>query len=166
MKLFITSIFLILSFYSIGQTKRVKIAKKQFGTVKCHYGKSINLESQDTYYTINVFFQNSKYSSITDLKFIHIHSQNHLDQFLQDMIKAYKQMLTREKVTMYWTGKKYQLSIYDFNSTLYITATGDGVKGDTQITKGLVKKMIIHLSRIEFGKDELLNAKKIDEIIN
>lgn len=61
-------LFVFVVVKSNAQEKRMPISKMKIGTVNCLYEMSINLDKGDTVNYIGLSFQNSQYSSITDIK--------------------------------------------------------------------------------------------------
>ena len=59
---------------------------------------------------------------------------------------------------------KYKLSLYDFTNNLYL-AEAKGTGGYSIMSKKNVAEMLELVSTIDFGKETLLPAKTIDEII-
>jgi hypothetical protein len=158
--------FLVLVSISVNaQTKRDKfIDRYAGGNVKLTYQRSIDLDKGDTTFMVFFIYQNAKYSAITDTKIIGLYSKEELAQFVKDMKTAYKQMLTGEKVSIDWSRNEYKLRLFDFTNDLYlIEAKGTG--GYSIMTKKHVAEMLELVSTIDFGKETLLPAKTIDEII-
>jgi len=109
-------------------------------------------------------FSNAKYTSITDTKVIGLYDKASIEQWLKDMKNAYKQMNTGEKTNIDWTRDKYKLTLYDFSNNLYF-AEAKGTGGYTMMSKKNVGELMELVSTIDFGKETLLTAKTIDELI-
>ena len=80
------------------------------------------------------------------------------------MKNAYKQMNTGEKTNIDWTRDKYKLTLYDFSNNLYF-AEVKGTGGYTMMSKKNAGELMELVSTIDFGKETLLPAKTIDELI-
>lgn len=145
-------------FFSYGQTKRVNLLSVKVGTVDVKYIKSVDLEKNETFYTAYLAFQNSKYTSITDTKFIFFQSKSELETFLKDLNIIYKQMLLDEKINLSFDKENYRLTLYDFSPNLYLRNVKD-VSGSTILSKRFAKELIDNLSQIDFGNDVLLKVE-------
>ena len=74
------------------------------------------------------------------------------------------QVLGSEKTNIDWTRDKYKLTLYDFSNNLYF-AEAKGTGGYTMMSKKNVGELMELVSTIDFGKETLLTAKTIDELI-
>ena len=80
------------------------------------------------------------------------------------MKSAYKQILTGEKVDMDWNREEYKLTLYNFSKNLILTE-GKGTGGYTLLSKNNVRDLMELVSTVDFGKETLLPAKSVDELI-
>ena len=87
-----------------------------------------------------------------------------IEQCTKDMKTAFKQMFSGEKVNMDWMRERYKLTLYDFTSELYF-AEAKGTGGYTIMSKRAVSDFIEIISTIDFGKEVLLPAKTINELV-
>lgn len=165
MKLII-SVFLLIFFLSgFSQTKREKfIDVYAGGNVKLTYQATIDLDKKDTTWGAYLIFQNAKYTSITDTKVIALYDKETINQFLKDLISAFKQMNLGEKVSLSWARDKYILNLYDFSKDLYLQES-KGTGGYIPMSKKNVGDLIIQISTIDFGSPVLLPIKTVDELI-
>lgn len=147
-----------------AQVKRDYFINENAGNLKLIYQRNVDLDKGDTIYMVMFLFQNAKYTSITDTKVIGLYDKPTLEQWMKDMKTAYKQMLTGEKVSIDWARDNYKLTLYDFTNNLYLTEP-KGTGGYIPMTKKHVVDLMQSASRIDFGKDILLPAKTIEELI-
>jgi hypothetical protein len=165
MKKLLLGLLVLVSISVNAQTKRDKfIDRYAGGNVKLTYQRSIDLDKGDTLYMVFFIYQNAKYSTITDTKVIGLYNKEELAQFVKDMKTAYKQMITGEKVSIDWSRDKYKLSLYDFTNNLYL-AEAKGTGGYSIMSKKNVAEMLELVTTIDFGKETLLPAKTIEEIL-
>lgn len=165
MKKVLLGLLVLLSISASAQIKRDKfIDRYAGGNVKLTYLRSVDLDKGDTTYMVFFIFQNAKYTSITDTKIIGLYDKASIEQWMKDMRSAYKQMITGEKVSIDWTRDKYKLTLYDFSNNLYF-AEAKGTGGYTMMSKKNVAELMEFVSTIDFGKETLLPAKTIDELI-
>lgn len=78
----------------------------------------VNIETQDTVWIVGLDFQNKEYSHIVDIGYIGIYYTGNKATFIEDLEKIIPYMDEKEiglKVGRY-------LQIYDFDTSLYITA--------------------------------------------
>jgi len=164
MKSILLVIFLLCSVSLSAQVKRDKFLEKKAGNLKITYQKITDMDKDITTYVVYLTFQNEKYESITDIKVVGLYNVADIEQCKKDMKTAFKQMFTSEKVTMDWIRAKYKLSLYDFTSNLYFYDV-KGVGGYTIMSKRAVSDFIEIISTIDFGKETLLPAKSIEELV-
>jgi hypothetical protein len=164
MKNLITIILILFSINSFGQMKRDKFIEKNIGGVKLIYQRAVDIEKGDSTYVLFFSFQNAKYSRLTDIKIIGLFSRNAIEQWMKDMKSAYKQILTGEKVDMDWNREEYKLTLYNFSKNLILTE-GKGTGGYTLLSKNNVRDLMELVSTVDFGKETLLPAKSVDELI-
>jgi hypothetical protein len=165
MKRLLLALLVLVSISVNAQIKRDKyIDKYAGGNVKLTYQRSVDLDKGDTSYMVFFIFSNAKYTSITDTKVIGLYDKVSIEQWLKDMKNAYKQMNTGEKTNIDWTRDKYKLTLYDFSNNLYF-AEAKGTGGYTMMSKKNVGELMELVSTIDFGKETLLTAKTIDELI-
>ena len=156
MKTFTAIALLFIGFIGNAQTKRENLLSDKVGTINIKYIKSTDLDKNDIYYFVYLSFQNEKYTTITDTKSLGFKDKESLSEFVKDLNTAKTQMDLNQKVNLSWNRNNYNLKLYDFTNVLYITQS-DGVKGYCTINNNLVEKLIQLLSKIDFGKDELLH---------
>lgn len=152
MKNIIITLCLLISFSAYSQIKKTKILEEKIGTINLTYFKSFDLDKNQTSYYCGLYFQNAKYTSITDLKFIHFYKKEDLEAFTSDLNKIYAEM--NDKVDISFDRDNYNLSLHDFSPNLYIN-TVKGVAGYNVLGKKLVKNLIDSLARVDFGNDTL-----------
>ena len=137
---------------SFGQIKREKLIDERIGNISFVYGKATDIEQNDISYGVYLIFQNIKYKSITDTKIIGFHDKESLNEFIKDLNVVKTQMLLKEKVSIAWSRKLYNLYFYDFSYNLYLENV-KGVPGYTTLNINDVDKLIEVLGKIDFGKD-------------
>lgn len=155
-KLYLT--VLILSFFceANGQTKNIKLYGKKYDGIQVEYRKLINFESKDTNYFVWIFFQNARYSTISDLKFITLESDNDIANFKSDLIEAFKQQDKKEGASMSWKRSGYSIQLTESNF-LYLEDQSE--RGYCNLYRKNGQKIYDTLERIILGKDELLPEK-------
>lgn len=148
-------LFLVMSLaFSVSgnaQKKRVTILESKIGLLSLTYGKTIDLESITTDYYLYIGFQNQKYTTITDIKYVFITNDDDLKGLIKDLKMALTEMQTKQNIE--WTKELYKLTLYDFTSNLYFCESPKKGSGSTSISKKDVEKLIIWLESIEIGKE-------------
>lgn len=139
-------VFILLMGFS--QKKSVTLAETKIGGISFEYSKSINLDSGDTIFMLFISFQNAKYQSITDLKYIYFTEQEDLIKFIADLEMAESEMGT--KSTINWDREDYWIGIYDFSENLYLYDADES--GHISIRNKNVVKIISWLKGINIGK--------------
>jgi DNA mismatch repair ATPase MutL len=93
-----------------------------------------------------------------------LYSVADIEAISKDMKVVFKQMFSGQKVDMDWTREKYKINLYDFSSDMYfLEAKGTG--GYTIMNRRAVSDFIEIISTIDFGKETLLPAKSIEELV-
>lgn len=156
-------IFLFCSISLSAQVKRDKFLEKNAGNLKITYQKITDMDKDITSYVVYLSFQNEKYKSLTDIKVVGLYNVSDIEQCKKDMKSAFKQMFGG-KVSMDWMRERYKLTLYDFTSDLYFYDV-KGVGGYTIMSKRAVSDFIEIISTIDFGKETLLPAKTIEELV-
>ncbi len=148
-------LFLVMSLaFSVSgnaQKKRVTILESKIGLLNTNYSKTIDLETKTTLYYLYIGFQNQKYTSITDLKYVFITNDADLKDLIKDLKMAMPEM--ENKQTIEWTKDLYKLTLYDFSDKLYFYESPKKGSGYTTISKKEVEKLILWLESIQFGKE-------------
>lgn len=142
-----------------AQTKTENLLSEKSGKINVKYIKSTNLEKNEVNYLLYLGFQNENYQTITDIKSLGFNNPLFIDAFLKDLIAVKTQMDLKEKVNLSWNRKYYNLKLYDFTPALYLSQS-DGVKAYCTIDVKEVDKLIKLISKIDFGKDVLLEEVK------
>jgi hypothetical protein len=96
-----------------AQTKRVSISEVKGGAISAEHIKSINLESGDTLSYVYMGFQNSKYTTITDIVSIMISNSETLEQMVSDLEAAIPEIKSGTDIR--WKREDYDLTLYDFS---------------------------------------------------
>lgn len=156
-------IFLFCSISLSAQVKRDKFLEKNAGNLKITYQKITDMDKDITSYVVYLSFQNEKYKSLTDIKVVGLYNVADIEQCKKDMKSAFKQMFGG-KVNMDWMRERYKLTLFDFTSDLYFYDV-KGVGGYTIMSKRAVSDFIEIISTIDFGKETLLPAKTIEELV-
>lgn len=147
-------LFVFVVVKSNAQEKRMPISKMKIGTVNCLYEMSINLDKGDTVNYIGLSFQNSQYSSITDIKSIFFFNpskdSSSVLSFVKNLKMAYNEM--GNKTAILWDKKEYSISLYDFTNLLYLREPRSKGDGHTMLTKKDVEKLINWFNTIGFDK--------------
>jgi hypothetical protein len=164
MKNILIGLFVLLSISVFAQKKTDKILEKRVGNLSILYQKITYIDNDKITYMVFFVFQNDKYRSITDTKVIGLYSVADVEQCTKDMINVYKQMSTGEKTNMDWAREEYKMTLFDFSNSMYF-AEAKGTGGYTIMPKNAVSNFIKTISTIDFGKETLLTAKTIDELI-
>ena len=110
--------FVLLLFNSYSQELTKTLSEKDFGLLHCENTMKVNIETQDTVWIVGLDFQNKEYSHIVDIGYIGIYYTGNKATFIEDLEKIIPYMDEKEiglKVGRY-------LQIYDFDTSLYITA--------------------------------------------
>lgn len=116
-------ITLLLSFFSFfcfsqNLTKTIKETKIN-GFYKTEFIMVVNIEKQDTTHYVSCYFQNQKYSTITDLGSISIVKKEDLLELIKDLKTIIELMDSKPNFEI--TKKSYRLYLYDFaGKTLYV----------------------------------------------
>lgn len=163
MKKILLGLLVLLSISVSAQVKRDKFLEKYAGNLKITYQRTIDLEKEDTRYSVFLSFQNDKYKTLTDIKVIGLYSVADIEACVKDMKSVFKQMFSGEKTNMDWTRDKYKITLYDFTTSMYFAEAKSG--GYTIMPKRAVADFIEIISTIDFGKEVLLPAKTIDELV-
>jgi len=82
----------------LGQTQKVSIIKTKIDPISLDYTETKDLDKKSSRFTLSLYWQNDKYTSITDLKFMHFVTRSN-DEFLQlrkDLVYCYNLMITPE----------------------------------------------------------------------
>ena len=164
MKNILIGLFLLLSISVSAQVKRDKYLEKVAGNLKITYQKITDMDNDKITYSVYLSFQNDKYKSLTDIKVIGLYSAADIEAITKDMKNVFKQMFSGEKTNMDWTREKYKMTLYDFTTNMYF-AEAKGTGGYTIMPKRAVSDFIEIISTIDFGKETLLPAKSIEELI-
>jgi hypothetical protein len=164
MKNILIGLFVLLSISGSAQVKREKFIEKYAGNLKITYQRTIDMDKGDTRYGVFLSFQNEKYKTLTDIKVVGLYSVADIEAITKDLKIAFKQMFTGQKVDMNWTREKYKLNLYDFSSDMYFVEV-KGTGGYTIMNRRAVSDFIEIISTIDFGKEILLPAKTIDELV-
>jgi len=164
MRKILIGLFLLSSISAFAQVKRDKFLEKYAGNLKITYQRTIDMEKEDTRYSVFLSFQNDKYKTLTDIKVIGLYSVADIEAITKDMKNVFKQMFSGEKTNMDWTREKYKMTLYDFTTSMYF-AEAKGTGGYTIMPKRAVSDFIEIISTIDFGKETLLPAKTIDELV-
>jgi hypothetical protein len=164
MKKILIGLFVLLSISVSAQVKRDKLIEKYAGNLKITYQRTIDMDKGDTRYGVFFTFQNEKYKTLTDIKVVGLYSVADIEAISKDMKVVFKQMFSGQKVDMDWTREKYKINLYDFSSDMYfLEAKGTG--GYTIMNRRAVSDFIEIISTIDFGKETLLPAKSIEELV-
>jgi hypothetical protein len=164
MKNILIGLFVLLSISASAQVKRDKYLEKVAGNLKITYQKITDMDNDKITYSVYLSFQNDKYKSLTDIKVIGLYSAADIEAITKDMKNVFKQMFSGEKTNMDWTREKYKMTLYDFTTNMYF-AEAKGTGGYTIMPKRAVSDFIEIISTIDFGKETLLPAKSIEELI-
>lgn len=95
-------LFLLCSLTFSVHVKRDKFLEKNAGNLKITYQKITVMDKDITTYVVYLTFQNEKYKSITDIKFIGLYNVADIEQCKKDMKTAFKQMFSVDKLNMDW----------------------------------------------------------------
>ena len=155
---------MFLSISVSAQVKRDKFIEKYAGNLKITYQRTIDMDKGDTRYSVFLSFQNEKYKTLTDIKVIGLYSVADIEAISKDMKIVFKQMFSGQKVDMDWTRERYKMALYDFSGDMYF-AEAKGTGGYTIMNRRAVSDFIEIISTIDFGKETLLPAKTIDELV-
>jgi hypothetical protein len=164
MRKILIGLFVLLSISASAQVKRDKYLEKVAGNLKITYQKITDMDNDKITYSVYLSFQNDKYKSLTDIKVIGLYSAADIEAITKDMKNVFKQMFSGEKTNMDWTREKYKMTLYDFTTNMYF-AEAKGTGGYTIMPKRAVSDFIEIISTIDFGKETLLPAKSIEELI-
>ncbi len=156
MKKLIGLIIFASSFFNVSaQIKRNTLLEKKIGPINLEYTKIVDIDRNNTRYMVSLTFQNEEYKSIIDVKVIGFFDSTKLNEFIQDLNSAFKQMELNEKVDMTWGKKDYNLQLYTFSKDLYLYSV-NSVPGKTILNTKKVSSLSTALSKIQYGKDEIL----------
>lgn len=148
-KIILSIIFFALSLSCFCQTKRIKILTDKIGAVNCNYSKTIDIETADTTYYVALYYQNSKYTQITDLQFIHFSKKEALDNFIKKLKSTLPEIIIEEN-EMNWEGEGYRFSKWGGYKQLVLFNDKNGY---TMLNIKQVEKLIALLEKIDFGSD-------------
>lgn len=141
----------VLQLFVFGQTKTVTIIKEKIETINIEYQKVINIENNDTSYMVFIWFQNSVYSTITDIRVILLYTNVLLSEFIKDISDAQKQT---GKDDVDWDRKYYK--IHFSGETKFITLYDERYIGYTYLySKKMIDRFISVLKSINLSKDYL-----------
>jgi hypothetical protein len=92
-------IILFLPLIALGQTQKVSIIKTKIDPISLDYTETKDLDKKSSSFGLSLYWQNTKYTSITDLKFMHFYGESSNEDFFQlrkDLVYCYKLMVTPE----------------------------------------------------------------------
>ena len=143
----ILSVLLVLGVFSthlFSQTIKKDLDNKKIGSLDCSYKMSVKVGESDTSFYIYCFFQNQKYSSITDIGGVFITTIKGKDRIVSDLKQCVKYM---DDKSISFTINEFTL--YDFSKNLYINDTTDHRRKYTTLSKKNVLKWIEWLESVK-----------------
>lgn len=149
LKLFTAAIILCITCQA--QVKTIVLSEKNIETLRCKHVMNINLDNQDTITYIFMGFQNSDYSSITDIRSISFHFRpgvDELDGFIKNLESSLVEMKLRSNIS--WIRKRYVITLYDFSIWMYLCESRKNGDGCTKINRRTVQKLIDWLKSCDF----------------
>jgi hypothetical protein len=151
MKKLLSVILLGLCLSISGQTKKTGLFYDNFGGVNLSQEKSEDVNGE-TKITTMLFFQDLRYTAITNTKYIFLYNKSDVELFIGDLESALSYSKSGEKsVTEYGDKKKYQIDA-DARSGR-ITLWSKNVDGITFIQSKKVIKLIDALKIIKDNYD-------------
>ena len=120
---------------------------KIFGFSSIKYEQSIDLDSGDTLTYLYIGYQNSEYTTITDIQSIMFLRKSEVESFIVDIKKIVDFMGERKDIT--FDRDKYYLGLYDFDSKRL--RVGKDFKKTTVVFEKNVRKLIIWLEGLDLS---------------
>ena len=142
----ITTILILVAFQGFAQKKSITKSELTIGYTTFKQEITIDLDVGDTLRYVYISFKNEKYKSITDMKYIILHTKNNFEEFKKDFLMASKECSTGSNID--WSRKDYALVIYDFSNNIYLT--DKTLRAYTLISPNNAKKINEWLNSVEF----------------
>jgi hypothetical protein len=134
----------------LGQKKTVKIKEAKFGAVHAEQSKVINLESGDTTAYVDLWFQDSKYTTLVSLGYIYLNSNEDIAELIKDLKSIMPELEAKTNLNI--DRKNYSLASYDFaRKWLYVYERPSHGTAKTSINLKNVQALITWLEGIKFS---------------
>ena len=131
-----------------SQTVKNELGKiKLLGFSSVRYEQSINLDKGDTLTYLYMGYQNSEYTTITDIQSIMFTKKSEVESFITDIKKIVEFMGDKKEIG--FDRDDYFLKLYDFDSKRL--RVGKDFKKTTVVFEKNVRKLIVWLEGLDLS---------------